>query len=224
MISLCKVYSADLTVLWPRDTALNCEFEDLFELPAGEDFNINFVSVPFGFPEMYFPTPQNLAKNLLKARFLNKRLTTIKGKIRRLPKSRILGEKYLDDKYNLILHERDRPVSEVDDLFYSSIEEDLEHIFNTNGNYGYINSCYRFVPIENAYGHFIPKEELLKRIEHTTSNFGQTIGLHVRRSDHKLSKKMSTTDLFLDIIEKEFSKIRTLLFSFLLMMRTQNKK
>ncbi len=203
MISLCKKHRTDLTVLWPKDTALNCEFEDLFEVPVSEGFNIQFVSVPFGYPENYFPTAENLVKNLLKGRFLNKRLRTIRRKIQNLPEFRILGEKYLDDKYIFILNEKDRPVTEVDDLFYSTIEKDLENIFNQNGNYGYINSCYRFVPIENAYRDFIPKGELLKRIENTTSKFGRTIGLHIRRSDHEMSKKMSPTDLFLNVIEKE---------------------
>ena len=182
---------------------MNCDFQDLFEIPDGDGIEIKFINVPSGFPEKYFPRPKNIIKNTIKGRFLNKSLKVLRNEILSLQDSRILGEKYLDDKYNLILNEKDRPVSQIDRLFYESIAEDLKNIFNVNGDFGYINSCYRFVPIENSYGDFRPKIDLLARIEGTTSKFNQTIGLHIRRSDHEMSKKMSTTDLFLNVIEKE---------------------
>ena len=67
-------------------------------------------------------------------------------------------------------------------------------------------SFVRFFPTANMYDIFVPIKPLQQRIEEETALFHQhTIGIHIRRTDHKESITYSPIELFERAIEKEIA-------------------
>lgn len=202
---LCKERKKDLTVFWPMDVALNSNFESLFEIPEFEEFELKIYNCPPGFPETYFPTFQNLTKNFLKGRKLNKDLRRVVAEVNKIPNVNRMGEKLLDNHYNAIISETQGSVEEMDNLFCTRLQ-DLTNSFLGNENDVYINSCYRLHTLVDNYSNFVPKNEIQNRINQTVSLFKNTIGLHIRRSDHQASKTHSTLEKFIKVIDNEIKK------------------
>lgn len=68
-------------------------------------------------------------------------------------------------------------------------------------------SFSRFFPSEKEYDIFKPKPIVQQMIEKEIADFdAHTIGIHIRRTDHKLSIKNSPLELFEQKIEDEISK------------------
>jgi hypothetical protein len=67
-------------------------------------------------------------------------------------------------------------------------------------------SSYRFYPTEKMYAIFVPIESLRQRIDMESASFDQnTIGIHIRRTDNRISIENSPTELFAQSIEKEIA-------------------
>ena len=67
----------------------------------------------------------------------------------------------------------------------------------------YISTYSAFYPYQE-FTSFIPIPPLAERIKRITGTFdGSTIGIHVRRTDHILSKEHSPTTKFIEYMEKE---------------------
>jgi len=65
----------------------------------------------------------------------------------------------------------------------------------------------------NSYQHFKPLSLLINKIEETSSCFNNnTIGIHIRRTDHLEAISTSPTELFVERIEEEISKNKDTLF------------
>jgi hypothetical protein len=61
----------------------------------------------------------------------------------------------------------------------------------------YIRTCYRFFPNPNAYAWLAPTARLLASIDAYAGGFSDhTIGVHVRRTDHVVSRERSPDQLF----------------------------
>ncbi len=76
----------------------------------------------------------------------------------------------------------------------------------SEGESKFISSCYRLYAMESHYSYFIPVDGISDKVESTAKKFKKTIGLHIRRSDHEVSKNFSTTDRFLEITNEILTK------------------
>tara|TARA_R110000737_G_scaffold196453_3_gene217086 strand:+ start:115 stop:489 length:375 start_codon:yes stop_codon:yes gene_type:complete len=53
---------------------------------------------------------------------------------------------------------------------------------------------------------FEPLPDLQQKVSEITRIFSKTVGIHIRRSDHKLSRQFSPTHLFLDAMKEELQR------------------
>lgn len=202
---LCKEHNKDLTVLWPKDVALNSEFESLFFQPEFKEFNYTIINCPPGFPELYFPNFKNALKNWMKGRKLDENLKSIVKKISSIPPQNMMSEEFLDDHYNTIISETQGEVETMDNLFCERIQDLTDRFLNENHDV-YINSCYRLVEVKDNYKNFVPITEIKDKIQQTVDKFSNTFGLHIRRSDHIASKTHSTLEKFTRVMDEQLSK------------------
>jgi len=79
-------------------------------------------------------------------------------------------------------------------------------ILNSPKNYKllFISCMSRFFPNANMYKLFKPIDELNERIEKITKNFStNTIGVHIRRTDHQNSMVYGPNELFIKAMREE---------------------
>jgi hypothetical protein len=205
VIDLCEKYERELTVFWVNNAALTAPFDELFELEDTRGVTIKLIDAPVGFPDLYRSTG-NRVKNFLKGRKLTGNLSQLLKTVKAIPESRIIWKDDLQKLYDSGSLVNSHSVDEMDARLYPLVQDDIERLFSGNaGDNVYITSCYRLSPVLDAYKKFEPTAALKASIEHTTSSFTRTIGLHIRKSDHETSKKFSTTEKFVGVIEKEIS-------------------
>ena len=89
----------------------------------------------------------------------------------------------------------------MDLRFCKQLENETRGMFEKTTDV-YINSCYRLTDIEDSYAKFKPEKDIEKTIKKTTKKFTTTYGLHIRQSDHETSKKISTVDKFVKLIDQ----------------------
>ena len=78
-----------------------------------------------------------------------------------------------------------------------STETDIETLKKTN-KILYFRTCEELSYNYDKYKLFIPKSDIQQRINEVCSNFDKkTIGIHIRRTDHKLAILQSPTELFI---------------------------
>ena len=220
MVSWCKKYERDLTVLWVKDNSLNCPFVELFEMPKFPQFKFKIIDCPVGYPELYIKNfeiinngVQNKSiwnsylvrkiKNSFKGRNLTPQLAAIKGVIQKMKSSSVLtnydlGQLYASDTYG-----RETSAREIDNDFIKIISPKIKKLFELQLPV-FISSCYRFHLLQGSYEDFNPLPSIKKSMEKTLAQFNEdTLGLHIRRSDHRASKTVSTTDKFIETIDAE---------------------
>ena len=220
MVSWCKKYERDLTVLWVKDNSLNCPFVELFEMPKFPQFKLKIIDCPVGYPELYIKNfgiinngVQNNSiwnsyivrkiKNSLKGRNLTPQLAEIKYIIQKMKSCRVLtnhdmGLLYASDTYGKETSAREMDINFIK-IISSKIKELLELQLPV-----FISSCYRFHLLKGSYEDFTPSPAIKKAMEKTIAEFNDdTLGLHIRRSDHRASKTVSTTDKFIETINAE---------------------
>ena len=176
---LCQKHKQNLTILWIKDQTLNCSFEELFLIPKIEDYEFNIIEYTNESPEFY------------RSNWFRK-IKTNDIKVNKIIENDKLHKTYSSKKYVDSLSAR-----EMDIIFYSKIQKLIKPIFENQKTSSYISSCYRLHPIENNYTSFIPAIDISKKIKDTTDKFNNTIGVHIRKSDHKTSAKYSTTNKFI---------------------------
>ncbi|MEH6648954.1 MAG: hypothetical protein V7707_02890 [Motiliproteus sp.] len=70
-----------------------------------------------------------------------------------------------------------------------------------------IKTCHRLYDSAHNYNCFTPIEEVRERIEVRSQAFNQhTIGVHIRRTDHKNAIRFSPNQLFFEAMESELNK------------------
>lgn len=216
LIKLCQIHNEDLTILWVNDSALNCSFSSLFQIPCFDKLNFKVLDCPVGFPDNYIRISQSSkistssklvesilrkSKNALKGRFLNDRLEQIIKIIKSLNDKSILIDEELAVVFELDKYGPETSAREMDAAFMPKAKPMVDSLFSNATPDAYLTTCFRVHPLKDRYEHFIPTTNLSDRVEHTVQQFDDTIGLHIRRSDHKASKEVSTTSKFIAIIE-----------------------
>lgn len=219
MIRIAKVHQRDITVLWVMDTSLNSTFEELFEIPDLTSIDFKVINVPSGFPESFLPFSHktnlyqtaNFLKSLdifrngynyLQGRGINSHQKKIIKAIGAIPDNGIILNEELSEYYPDSRIETELTVREMDEKFIPVAQSIVEGLFSCSSKNLYVSSCYRVFPLVDRYNYFKPRREDLKRIRETTSAYKNTLGLHIRRTDHVYSKSISTTEKFESLLKR----------------------
>lgn len=188
MLSLCKRYNRDLIIIWGENKDLNCAFNDLFMPLTSEGFKLQIVNT-----HRFQFVPK---KGIIRIPIMGYLAPGVKINKR-------ISNSTLAKLYSSKDHIGDvSSIRESDAIFYSKTEPIVASIFESNQGSYLLESCYRLCPNENNYTSFQPVSSILQKIDRKVSEFNNTIGLHIRRTDHDLSSKFSTTDKFVKIIHK----------------------
>ncbi len=80
---------------------------------------------------------------------------------------------------------------------------DFEQITDSYSNVVFVSNL-RFYPVQQPNALFKPIDQIRRRVEHITKSFtDHTVGIHVRRTDHKKAIESSPLALFFEAIENE---------------------
>ncbi|MBK8805445.1 MAG: hypothetical protein IPO21_01860 [Bacteroidales bacterium] len=92
-------------------------------------------------------------------------------------------------------------------LEFKQFADDLEYRnMVLASNKIFIASCDSFYGNSANYNYLKPKSEISAQVDKTASLFStQTIGIHIRRTDHAKSIEGSKTEMFIDVMNKELS-------------------
>ncbi len=204
-VALCKEKNEDLVVFWVQDGSLNIEFEKLFSLPQFDAFNFKLINCPVGFPELYQKGSITKIKNLIKGRKLPRHLKIYLKNLKKIPEDLVLSKEFLLELNAPIIKDKSLILNEADVKFIERVTPRLHALFNANLTTSYISSCYRMAPLIGNYNSFVPQKNIMDKIKATTIKFNDTVGLHIRKSDHTTSLKYSTTDKFIAAMDKEIT-------------------
>lgn len=222
-IDICKKNNFELEILWTSDVTLNSPFSSLFKDIIVDDLKIKVIDCPQGFPEV------NLIKmgansNGEFAINLNKTRNPIKNKIKQLVYSRklkathnlvlkdlkeltfdsIITNDELEKLYNSGENLKST-IRELDKNFFPKVELKVANFLNKKYTV-YVSCCYRLSALSSNYQYLKPINDIHNKIELVSKDFGEdTIGLHVRRTDHVASKVMSSNDKFKKVVDKEIA-------------------
>lgn len=213
-LNLCEKYNVDLTVLWIKNQNLNCDFESLF-LPLKKD-NVNIIFREFEnnyinhycnkiriFKKQKIGFLKYLIYHFKKYRHhinLDLKMMLLLWNIeeKNLVLDTDLRKKY--NKTSISTHDIDK----LDNAFLEETKSLFKKLFKSQSNV-FIESCYRISPIKDILI-FKPKDSLYNTIRIITEKFNNTIGIHIRRSDHIEAIEKSKTSYF---IKKVYNYIDT---------------
>lgn len=218
-ITLCENNGQDLTILWVNNSDLNCSFSNIFEDLNSNVSSIKFVDCPSNFPEFYLVNSSDYSKeslfdyvlrqikNKVRGIKLDQELAFIKKDIRSAGKQNFITNKELLEISFSIEYSSSLPsMKEMEERFLSILQSKIQSFFGNKKGGGYIESCFRIHPIECNYQNFILRPHIQEQVDKVVENYNNnTVGLHIRRSDHEHSKKYSTTEKFRGVIMHELS-------------------
>jgi hypothetical protein len=219
-VALCEENNCSLTVFWIKNKDLNCSFKLLFKDIKSKKINIEVVEFSNNLVEYYankvifyknkrfgfYKYLKYHLKNYIKNNSLEFKIVLILWKIKE--PNFILNKEFIEI-YNSNEIQTDN-VNEMDLNFIKKIKPLIKNIFSNKKENSFIESCFRINPVKNNLQIFNPTENLEKQINAVTSQFKNTIGLHIRRTDHFISIEKSKTSNFISIIDevlKENNKV-----------------
>lgn len=217
-ITLCNQNSIDLDVLWTLDESLNAPFSSLFEPLEFNAFHFRLIDVPKGFPELLLENEGkfgnnsgktvSIVKKFIKSNMLKLKLNKVQNEVVRELNCLSSKSIILNDELSQFYNSNEQIHNSIRVMDLNFIDK-VQVIFNdllANNETIYVESCYRVFKLESFYNYLKPVKSIIRKINDVTSAFNEiTVGLHIRRSDHKTSKQVSTEDKFLNIVEKEIS-------------------
>lgn len=83
--------------------------------------------------------------------------------------------------------------------------DNLKSFFEQN-RYIYIKTCYRFYQNSQPFTDLQPRKYLQKIINSYVNDFGNVIGVHIRRADNKASINRSPTAGFIELMQREVDR------------------
>lgn len=195
-ITLSEKVNRNLKVIWVRNELLNSRFTSLFKTIEGIELIESSNNTIPGFRFNAYPKTTPDSKQGLSgviSRALWKYLRN---------KWNIRGTVFYDELLEITNQQFKDQDANAEQTGYKMIFEKISSSID-NGFSNYIASCWRLYPNQEFYARFIPVNEIQKRIDQYTSGFDNTIGLHIRRTDHKEAVAISGIDKFIDLIEKQ---------------------
>ncbi len=219
-IDICVSKGIDLTIFWTMDDSLNSSFEDIFEPLNNEHIVINLMNVPVNFPELNLikmgekedssykvdlVKKEGFLKANIKALSANLKLNDNEkatlNKLKKIPHFQILTNPEFGYIYNNILN-NSYSTQEIESLFISNVSKLIDSVLD-NLKDAYIDCCYRVSELKSLYKYIKPVESLQNRIFTIAKQFDDnTLGLHIRKTDHIIAQSVSTDEKFFSIIEK----------------------
>lgn len=207
-VALSQYFNAKLTIIWEKHlTELNCSYSDLFE-PSTYFEVIETVSSNFlkRFNSLAYPKNSNGKQRKYKS------LTRISQRLHKSTfKVSIYDNQLAQISVKIHAEHEDIDMPEYDQLFIKEFENQyLKKIAQSKKVY--IVACYRFFYNHNKYNSLNPLPTILGKQDKAVKHLNNIIGVHIRRTDHKVAKKHSTLDNFKRIIEEEINKDRNARF------------
>lgn len=183
IISLAIDYGHKVIVLWVQNEKCNCPYSSLFKPPENTDIKIVEVKHELEITKVYaLDNYEESIHENFKIIFPTVHLDDF------------LLNKELSSVYNWKLYNGIKSSEEIDALFIKKIDLKLKKLLAKETIY--ITSCYRLSPLKNKYTFFKPIDKIVKKVDAITIKFNNTIGIHIRRTDHIVSKKYSALKKF----------------------------
>lgn len=183
IISLAIDYGHKVIVLWVQNEKCNCPYSSLFKPPENTDIKIVEVKHELEISKVYaLDNYEESIHENFKIIFPTVHLDDF------------LLNKELSSVYNWKLYNGIKSSEEIDALFIKKIDLKLKKLLAKETIY--ITSCYRLSPLKNKYTFFKPIDKIVKKVDAITIKFNNTIGVHIRRTDHIVSKKYSALKKF----------------------------
>jgi hypothetical protein len=195
--SIAQKENRKLIVIWIADETINCPISRIFDIPESiklielapqkKSLDRRIVSCLDTIEKFYRPVSRRVSSNILL------RDTTLK---------RFIFHDSLLRLYSSAQSVDSKSLRENDDIFYSKIEPILREIMADDSSV-YVSSCHRLESNQGNYNIFKPKIWIYEKISMISADFKDTIGLHIRRTDHAKSIKFSPLSKFEDVVDRE---------------------
>lgn len=173
----------NLVVLWKSNFELNCRYDELFE--PSKSFRVEEIAES----DDYYP---RAVRRLKRARWNPF-----------VPTSHIikefdfaLGDEEISKLYNPKKLSQQTNPETLQEGLYKRFNQEMKPQITAAGTSVYMTSCFRVAPSPAGYPDFTPTPELMGKINAFTSDFENTIGIHIRRTDHGPATRHSGTELF----------------------------
>lgn len=200
-ITLSTQLKRDLKVIWIKNELLNSSFNKLFETIQGIEL-IESSNRSRYFPGIKFnPFPKiNPDKKKGVSRLVSKVLWQLQ-----CMKLNIKGSVFYDDLLEIASQQSGNSTEgnekKIYELIYSRIDQSMDENFSN-----YIASCWRLYPDHAFYSKFVPAAPVMEKILKYSDTFEETLGLHIRRTDHKEAIALSGTDKFIALMNAQIQK------------------
>ena len=130
---------------------------------------------------------------------LSQKQTSIILQLQRIPEENII--RYAQIKAELRKEEIEAmTLEEIDEMVYSWADKNMDPLFQSRDPVFIMDSWLRFQKPSDNYSSFLPIDEIQQKVLTIEEKLSQSIGLHIRRTDHEIAKRVSTNDKFIKVI------------------------
>jgi hypothetical protein len=197
-ITLSGTIKRNLHVVWVKNTLLNSSFYKLFNRIEGLTLIESSNQIVPGFRFNWYPK-NNPGNKASVSNLINRGL----WKFHQINWN-IKGSLFYDELLEISNKQFNSTVNGAEQESYDTIFSRIKETLHDDHAY-YIASCWRLVPDNEFYSRFKPVAELQDKIDALSSSFSNTIGLHIRRTDHKEAIANSGIEKFVVLIGKHIS-------------------
>ncbi|MDO6389287.1 hypothetical protein Q4E40_04050 [Pontibacter sp. BT731] len=198
-VALAEQLNKQLVVYWGRDQWLNCGYADLFK--PSPDFEVmeekQWAGKKSLFPYLPGSKPTSFSKKSLYA--LTKTALDIVSEIWYEDIEDAVAQ--LD---TIVQPENIKNMQEYEPRSVTCINPLLE-ILHTKGS-SFVCSAWKLFPGQNYAQHFIPIDPILSQVDKLSRHFGNTIGVHIRRTDHTIAITHSPLQKFIAAMDHEVAE------------------
>ena len=202
VIEISNILKKKITIIWVLSPELNANFSAIYNTEALGD-NVRIIEVKSS-KSFYFKAFSKILNEIEKLDNTERIPAIYKWGLKFFLKSRKLHVSFNNNElFKIINKDSSEDNVPVENVIYEKLESALKQHESV-----YIESCYRVrkSEVRPTYSRFDPKLKILKRVDQISCKFGNTIGVHIRRTDHHYAIKNSPTSLFLKIIEKHLKQ------------------
>ncbi|MBF8964893.1 hypothetical protein I0P70_16715 [Pontibacter sp. FD36] len=195
-VTLAEQLGKRLVVFWGRDQWLNCKYSDLFKPSLNFDVieEKQWAGKKALFPYLPGSKPTSLTKKSLYA--LTKKTLDINAEIWYEDIGHAVAQ--IDTS---IQPENIRDMKDYEVQSFKHINP-LVQVLNSKGS-AFVCSAWKLASGQRYAQNFIPIDKLQSQINELSKRFLHTVGVHIRRSDHKMAIEHSPIQSFISAIEHE---------------------
>lgn len=203
--SLARQSGKQLIVFWGRDIYLNCRYSDLFE--SSEHFKVMEEKQFFGKKALFPYLPGSKPTSTIRKAFYSatKAAFNINQEIWFENFENALSPLIAD-----VTPERIKSMQDFESKSYSYFSTLLAPLHNKSSSF--ICTAWKLVPEQQYSKHFTPVSSLNSKVYDLAKNFINTVGVHIRRSDHEAAMEFSTLQKFTAAMDAELKLDSTTTF------------